>query len=886
MKRTVKSFALLCMGLFATACVEENFEPNRIDTTPGNDIQFSATAHVGNGNMQTRTQYGDVSTNKDLIEVNWAAGDKITIASPEANGATMAHYDIGFVADAEGYSGSHAATVTKRGDVGLQWSDSEKYTFYAMYPMLDIAGDDKEFNGTSSMELLNDGAVLKGYLPIVQNPKGITPVGSNYIVEPDMRYAYMVAYDTYDTTEKDENGKNTDNISLPFESLSTVLQFQLTAGVISGQNTSTNSIKITSVSLLSEKGNAICGPFKYTYPTEANPTGTSEFDKGEDGTTSASSFSRITMDFAEMENDIILNTGSTLDVTFFLLPIVDFDNNVQDLKLQIFYEVNGSPQYMTATLGVDIQASRKYCFKNLTMKSVDAGVTGSSWFGGLADNILVSQISIPCAGNVFSNESDVKFNKQQSLDYLSLWNAGVRGFELASDYDVQAMNQTFANQKFVVGGKYVGNVTFQQAFNNLVSALNKNPNECLILFARYSPCEADYNPQTYVTELLSFLRDSGVDKERFVRLTPTSTVEGLRGKIAVIIRPGDDDYMTHWFADGTASLTLLDDKNNSWSENVMLVQNWGDAYDRWDMRYEGYTREATWGEGTSNGWRVAGSDYAHGSDGKLVMENYLYGISTNEGTYTAYSSYGYKDFPNSPTEKLTYTHTLANGNTIHVQEWARVAPVNDNLNDGNGLYTGNQAYVLLSGNRYLWVRWPESITQKKKAIDETFIAAVNHNDGAQAYINVLSGYYITNEHKQSMVPYKYRFNIGASLSHIQPSGQGNGGNYAALAAELNTYTYDILSGNSVLSSTGTKLPEGPWGLVMIDFIGTDFANTSNIPNAGEFGADLSKATEASSKLCNLIMMNNFKFPLKTDDSVTPATYNATYSNGGEAISFK
>jgi hypothetical protein len=212
-----------------------------------------------------------------------------------------------------------------------------------------------------------------------------------------------------------------------------------------------------------------------------------------------------------------------------------------------------------------------------------------------------------------------------------------------------------------------------------------------------------------------------------------------------------------------------------------------------------------------------------------------------------------------------------------------VAPVNSSLNATTGQYS-DQYYWAIVTTRYLWVRWPESITQKKRAIDETFIAAVNHNSGVQAYINVLSGYYITEKHKQSMLPFKYRFPTG--VGNIQPSGQGNGGNYAALAAELNTYTYNILSGNSVLSSTGTKLPEGPWGLVMIDFIGTDFANTSNIPNAGEFGADLSKATEASSKLCNLIMMNNFKFPLKTDDSVTPATYNATYSNGGEAISFK
>ena len=47
-----------------------------------------------------------------------------------------------------------------------------------------------------------------------------------------------------------------------------------------------------------------------------------------------------------------------------------------------------------------------------------------------------------------------------------------------------------------------------------------------------------------------------------------------------------------------------------------------------------------------------------------------------------------------------------------------------------------------------------------------------------------------------------------------------------------------------------------------------------------------KANDVSADLVELIMMNNFKFPLVTKDGVTPANYNATYSNGGEAISFK
>ena len=910
MKRISKSFALLCMGLLAVACVEENFESNigSHDTAPGNDIQFSAMAKVNNGNIQTKTEYGDVDPTKQYIEVNWSEGDKITIASPEAAGTNIAHYDIGFNADVEGnYSGSHAATVTKRGGVGLQWSGSDTYTFYAMYPMLDTAEEDADFNGKSQLVLGNNNepAVLKGYLPVVQNPKSVDPDGSgNYVVTPDMRYAYMVAYDEFDRPDENEDPNGQGQISLSFKSLSTVLQFQLTAGNITNQNI--NSIKITSVSLFSSQGNPICGPFLYSYPNGEGQSSNSAFDiEGADGLSQAS-FSRLTMDFVNLGYDVILDQGKSLDLTFFLLPIVDFKKSNEDLKLQVFYEVNGSTQYMIAKLGVDIEASRKYYFKNLQMKDITTKVEGSNWFGGMDENILVSQISIPCAGNVFSNQSNSVYHKQQTNDYLALWDQGVRGFELATDYDVNAMNQAFGDQKFVVGGEYIGTTTFNDAFQNLVDRLDNSENEFLIIIAKYADCEADYDPQTYVKDLLSYLKSCGVDKDRFVRLTPSSTVGTLRNKIAIIIRPGDDDYMRHWFAGTTSSIQLIDNDNVSWADNVMLVQNWGSAYDRWDMRYDGFTREATWGEGTSNGWN-AGSNYRDGSDGKSVMENYLYSWSTARDTYNAASGYGYKVLP-TLTENLQYSHTLASGESIHVQEWARVSPrINeyDIEAGGNGLSTGSSHRTSLFGGstHYLWVRWPESISQKKKAIDQTFLAAVKHNDGSQAYINVLSGYYITKNHPNSMMPYKYRDSHGSALNPYPFSNQGKGGNYAALAAELNTYTYNILSGKSAMSSTGNVLPVGPWGLVMIDFVGTDFTAAKNngiIPTPDEFGADLQEATEASAKLCNLILMNNFKFPLGTatpppppdeDEGGSTGTtsvkdYNSVYMDGENAISFE
>jgi hypothetical protein len=95
------------------------------------------------------------------------------------------------------------------------------------------------------------------------------------------------------------------------------------------------------------------------------------------------------------------------------------------------------------------------------------------------------------------------------------------------------------------------------------------------------------------------------------------------------------------------------------------------------------------------------------------------------------------------------------------------------------------------------------------------------------------------------------------------TGHGKGGDFLGLSADLNSYVYDLLSAEP--GSADGLSQVGPWGLVMLDN---------------------NQADGVSDKLVELIMMNNFKFPLVTKDGVTPANYNATYSNGGEAISFK
>ena len=212
--------------------------------------------------------------------------------------------------------------------------------------------------------------------------------------------------------------------------------------------------------------------------------------------------------------------------------------------------------------------------------------------------------------------------------------------------------------------------------------------------------------------------------------------------------------------------------------------------------------------------------------------------------------------------------SISNGNTAYIQEWMRVVKTSKPV---------SVASKTNSGNKTLWVQWKESLDEKKSAIRTLFNKSVETKGQPlnDIYINVLSGYLVdpekySNDTRPGFFPQKdpmdgFTKNTGTLIvrNNGNVTNHGKGGDFKGLANELNQYVYDLLSKEP--GTEGALSQTGPWGLVMMDHINAD---------------------DKSADLVELIMMNNFKFPLVTKDGVTKTTYNATYSNGGEAISFK
>ena len=798
---------------------------------PGEEIHFAVTGSFESGNPQTRTIYGEVVNDSTMQQINWVPNeDIIDIAYPEAAQKKLIAYKV--LSSENDTTMSTAQTLAPHEDepMGLQWGTPTDgyHHFYAVYPSSKMFGQ-----GQIDGSITINANGLNGYMPNAQDPKAVKPntKGVDYYIEPDMRYAYMVAQ----TAHKQDAG---DKVSLDFHPLVTALEFTVIAAEVEN-NVSGGKMTLQGIRLQSVKNN-ICGNFSYKFQNNANYTVT-DINKG------ASGFDQIYMD---IPNGIELTKDKKFNFTFFVLPTQEY--TAKDLKLTFVYLDNsGNLTYKTAAINKNIAMRKKYFFNNVSLKAISSDAQPSKWFSMLDENIYINQLSIPVAGNAFTNiytGSDSAYHKQQVADYKTLWNQGVRGFELVTEWASGAAE--FGKQHFVGGEKVLtSSPTFDTVVRQLVSFKKSEAtkNETLILICHCHPVKCDVNGQSYVTNLMAYFQslidDGTLTLDDFVLLTENSTVHDLKGKISIIIRPGDDLYFKWTWKETTSNGTSIsktsDDIDLSGTSiPALLIKDWGSAYDRWDKRYVGAVREATWADATN------------APDTDIRIENLLYGISSAERNYTAVSGYDFSSnaWPSPLTGVNRYSQSTNNG-TAYVQEWCRVVP--ESMNDKKSYGGAYSDRLLPYTYRYLWCKWPSSIQEKKDDIDALFQKSVREHP---ICINVLSGYYITENHKVSLVPFKRT--MATDKATIEPSGQGNGGNYAGLAADLNTYVYDKLQKDAY--------GVGPLGLVQIDFIGATQKNFDDY-DTDDYNTDHAKAAVASQNLVPFIAMNNFRFPMKRAD---------------------
>ena len=869
------------------ACQEELVPENIV--VPGDEIQFGANAYFENGEPQTRTEYGDIEGNQ--IEVRWVPEeDRVDIACPNAAGSTNSEYKVAGTVSGETGSGEadiySANTLVRLSPVGLQWSGSDEHVFYASYPSKNqIAA--KLGSILSQQEIgelgLNEATgKLKGFLPLDQSPAQLpaekTTRGgkTGWIVEPDMTYAYMVERKTH------TKGENAD-IRLRFESQVTALEFEVLAGDFDA-NVTEQPITILAMQLYHNNNEQICGHFEYTYAETDDAEGTFV-------SKSTNGYEKITQTFGD---GLVVAPGEFVDATFFLLPGQTFsENNSGELSLTVIYKVGNNPNTKTATLRKEITPKKKYFFSNVQLPDVESA-DASSWFAALNPATYISQLSIPVAGNAFSyyyddkdNDTDKeKFYRQQVKDYETLWKMGVRGFEFKTSYN--SGSEHLGGEYFVCNGQEIDNndvanaPTFNTAFTTLYNHLQNNPNETLVIIATYQSHgegDAHYYPQAYISDLEAYLTAfCGTNNitnygDKFVKLGTSSCVGDLRGKIAIVIRPGDDEYMKYMKSEypnsgyDYTSYSVSD----TWSDYLALVRDWGTGIDQWDKRY-------------------GSSYYTEGvfaNSGKTIFESNMAVLSSTENTLTDTGLGG--TIPSSSWNLYrTFGNSGSTDGTAYVQCWERVVPVQTYwcANVSERYQTDQKNYDTSTERGYLWINWFESLREKKQMVMHTVETAQDtygKTNSSTLYINSLSGYFVTEELEESLYPYTDKFLVetdkvaGAlsnSYNHWEPelnlSNQGKGGDWTSCAAEMNTYLWTELNASQ---------KQGPLGLIMFDYIDADPGHFAKI-NPVAMNVTAETASKASKELPGIIMMNNFLFPLTTNPDWKDPNENKSGTGGG------
>lgn len=846
----LSKFSLLGAFMLLAGCSDDlDFHPAKT----GENIQFGTKAYFANADTKSsRTEYGDVSTDGKAIELKWVKGDKILIACPQVSqpvsGAVEYQVNEQHAITDGSYTEKDVATsLSPTSMPGLQWGDVTKaHNFYGIYPSANAVNKFK-------LDEVTDGThtTFTGVLPQSQDPKEIVETTNGYVAKPNMDYAYMVAQ----TTNKvGPEGVVSKDVVLTFEPIVTALQFDIIAKKVSNEG---SDVTINSINLYSQNKN-ISGEFTCNFGTTKSVTVSNE--KGA---------KNVNMFF---KNGVKLTADQHFNFTFFFLS--NGTDALTDMKVTFNYTTNNVVKTKTATIGTDIFAKVKHYFKGIEFKAIeDKTAEGSNWFSHVEDAAYINQLSIPIAGNPFSYES--KTNKQQVKDYVSLWNLGVRGFELPTDRAATtATDASLDGKKFVVGESEVGTLTLGEALTQLktLQGLTGSENEPLILVFRYYPVSVKYNPREYLKQVVQTLKNAGLF-DKLVKVDNQSTAYDLKGKVVAFVRLGDDAYIRmarieNQFTDFTSCNDLV--PTGFEMGNIMFIKDWGNAYDCWDRRYPNVERQSNWTETYSSGMpsgvsydgytfkdHAAGTIYkgSGASYGKTYqiykkdiscIEDLLCGVSSNETTYTSVTgclNFGTEPLQLTDKDKM-FKHDLYGSGAAYVQEWSRV--IYEDIQFATGL-RGSKHY--LTNDYWLFTKWWSSIDQKKSQIDYLFQEAVR-NQAADIFVNVLSGYYAITGDKTSLYPCKRWIDVpgsGAGVDYvINPSGQGKGGDFSALARDLNTYVYNKLRTDAY--------GIGPWGFIQLDYIGATSFSTKYLNDYS-----IEEAVNASANIVPLIVANNFRF---------------------------
>ena len=853
--------ALMSAAVCLTGCNDDEIM-NQPVPQAGDEIVFGASGKFeiteGDSDAKSRTIYGDKVQNGEngagYQDINWVTGDKVMIYSPDVkNVSTYVEYEVNRIQETDKVS---HGTLTKVDPdaAGLQWSGEQEHTFYAVYPgvsMLDNAYK-KEFSF--------NGSVLTGYIPTTQGHR-IQKTNNGYTASCNMNYAHMIAKTV--TTP----AASADGVDLDFYPVVTAVDITL----IARSEVTLSSMNVRGIS--SDSNPVIAGKYSVDIAGLAGAT-VPECDLTNDHSLDLNlitvplyeNYDGSSMIPESNRKPIQLTDGQKITLTVFLLPY----KNLTGLSVSVS-ALNEAAKEADLTMTI---TPHKKSIVNLHLPTSFAGT--NDWITSLPDGVYISQLSIPGTANSFSGNKSGNYadenQRTQTATIQEQWAAGIRCFELRSD---ASGTDNLKDANLQCNRQNVG-ITFGDAVGQILDCLNQNPGEFVMIMPAYDGGHgtdgsgakgyADDLNKFYTLTLPSLIRshltaefqdeEGNTFGKEVVTYNPNLTVGDVRGDILFIARITSEE-------DPEDAVTTL-------SAGVNIAQ-WGSLKDYWGRR--GYQVDGVRAEN----WDL---DHSRGSSVEYYMMN---NNTSNDGSHNtgdfnlnASAPSGYTYNVTVPQKKqvddnnkglsewasiVDYEHTSyragENSGTAFVQDWARVVPASA----AGDYYLG---YTTSWGRRTnYWCYWGESYSEKQADVWNTFKLCMQEHGGKvgnRFFVNSLDGYYVTSTIPLSYFPYiqdnRPDINTGGVVSAF---GQGGvEGDIASFANDINRWFYGRLLGIGFNNMTG------PVNIMILDRV------LSGEETSGEL-------------LPQVIIDNNFKFPLMTRNggtTITQSKADGSYASGG------
>lgn len=260
---------------------------------------------------------------------------------------------------------------------------------------------------------------------------------------------------------------------------------------------------------------------------------------------------------SDSENHVALAKGEGIRFSFPMLPATG--------ELVIRLHATGSQIIEQSVIGeVTAGTVCTLVFDSFTVTS------GNNWMGALADDMYVSQVSLPGTHDAATGDgTSFSLGKTQSLTLQEQWNMGIRVFDLRPGYKkVRQGWFKYVNQLHIYHGIVSTKTSWDEAIDCLTANLAANPDEFAIVIMRFENDSPLYSNRSTWNSLMSNYLNNELPAAYKVDFRPDLKVKDVRGKLLILSRDSYADApITGGFISGWSHSETGSTSGSIWGKN-------------------------------------------------------------------------------------------------------------------------------------------------------------------------------------------------------------------------------------------------------------------------------------------------------------------------------